>query len=69
MIKQNDAKKAILMEWYKLPEKERETEHQAAVFALKMIKERPDITNFRFRGDHYQIIKGWLCNYLSIPDR
>jgi hypothetical protein len=64
-MKQEEAKKAILNEWLKLPETERRTEKQVVSFTIKIIKDRPGITNFKCSGDRYQVIKGFLCHYLS----
>jgi hypothetical protein len=68
MMKQEDAQKAILNEWLKLPETERRTEKQVVSFTIKIMKDRPDITNFKCSGDRYQIIKGFLFLYLSNSD-
>jgi hypothetical protein len=57
----DEAMLLILREWYALPESERETEHHAAVFALK-IQGR---YSFRSSGDKYQMIMGWLRTRLS----
>jgi hypothetical protein len=68
MMKQEDAKKAILNEWLKLPETERRTEKQVVSFTIKIMKDRPDIINFKCSGDHYQVIKCFLCHYISNSD-
>jgi hypothetical protein len=55
-MKQDAARSIILSEWSALPEAERSTEHQAAVFAMKAMPRY----SFRCAGDPYQKIKGWL---------
>jgi hypothetical protein len=55
-MKRDAARAIILSEWSALPEAERSTQHQAAVFAMKAMPRYP----FRCAGDPYQRIKGWL---------
>jgi hypothetical protein len=55
-MKQEEAKRMILTEWYKLPPEERKTEHQAAVFAFKSQSR----FHFKCSGDPYQCIMGCL---------
>ena len=49
-MKQEEALQAILREWFKLLESERDSEQKAALFAFRILKDRPDITNFRASG-------------------
>ena len=63
-MKKEEALQAILREWEKQPESERQTENQAALFALGIMQDRPDLTKFRATGDRYQHIKGFLCRHL-----
>ena len=64
-VKQEEAKRMILNEWRSLPREERQTERQAADFAMRMKDQYP----FRCNGDHYQIVKGWVQSALQTsPD-
>ena len=63
-MKKEDALQAILHEWLKLPESERDAENKAATFALCIMQDRPDLTNFRANGDKYQHIKGFLNRHI-----
>jgi hypothetical protein len=54
-MKQEDAKREIIREWSALPKSERQTDAQAAHFAMR-IKDK-----YQFKGgssDPYQTIKG-----------
>ena len=62
-IKQSEAKSQITSLWLSLPEESR-TESEAAKFALKILKERPDLTSFRCVDDRYKIIKAWLMQHI-----
>jgi hypothetical protein len=62
-MNQEDAKNEIIKEWRSLPKELRQTDEQAAQFAMQ-IKDR-----YKFRGgsaDPYQTIKGWQQRYLSL---
>jgi hypothetical protein len=59
----SEAQRLILREWRALPASERQTETQAAAFAMKVKGDYP----FRYSGDRYQIIKGWL--FAELPKR
>lgn len=61
MMRQNEAREAILAEWLALPPVERQSEHQAASFAMKKLSQY----QFRCIGDRYQRIKGWLLAHLA----
>ena len=64
-MKQEEAKRLILHDWRSLPREERNTELQAAEFALRIMDRYP----FRCRGDRYQVVKGWVQNSLDTwPD-
>lgn len=56
-----EARLACIRDWMALPPDERRTEHQAAVFAMR-IKDR---YVFRSSDDRYQVIKGWLQRFLD----
>lgn len=56
-----EARLACIRDWMALPSDERQTESQAALFAMK-IKAR---YAFRASGDKYQVVKGWLQRHLD----
>jgi hypothetical protein len=60
-VKQEEALRAILAEWRRLPESERQTEGQLAAFAMKMA----NTYSFRYRGDKYQCVMGHLKYHIS----
>jgi hypothetical protein len=62
-MKQSEAKSQITSLWLSLPEESR-TESEAAKFAIKILKERPDLTSFRCVDDRYKIIKAWLMQHI-----
>jgi hypothetical protein len=62
-MKQSEAKSQITSLWLSLPEESR-NEIEAAKFALKILKERPDLTSFRCVDDRYKIIKAWLMQHI-----
>jgi hypothetical protein len=62
-MKQKEAKAQITSLWLSLPEESR-TESEAAKFAIKILKERPDLTSFRCIDDRYKIIKAWLMEHV-----
>jgi hypothetical protein len=62
-MKKEDARKAIVSEWLRLPASERATEHQAVQFAMKA-KER---YSWRASGDPYQEVKTWISGYIAKP--
>jgi hypothetical protein len=62
-MKQSEAKSQIIRLWLSRPEESR-NENETAKFALKILKERPDLTSFRCVGDRYQIIKAWLMQHI-----
>src|ERR1700736_5501062 len=62
-MNQVNARHEILREWRSLPKELRETDEQAAAFAMQ-IKDK-----YKFSGesaDRYQTVKDWLLCYLSI---
>jgi hypothetical protein len=62
-MKQEDAKREIIREWRALPKEQRQTEAQAAVFAMH-IKNK-----YKFKGgtaDPYQTIKAWIDRDMSL---
>jgi len=52
MKPENEARRAIIREWMSLPREKRETEEQAAAFALKAI-EKHDV---RCSGDRKSVV-------------
>jgi hypothetical protein len=62
-MNQDDAKREIIREWRSLPKEQRQTDEQAALFAMQ-IKDK-----YRFRGgtvDPYQTIHAWLLRDISL---
>ena len=62
-MNQEDAKREIIREWRALPKEQRQTEKQAAFFAMQ-IKDK-----YKFRGgtaDPYQTINAWLRRDMSL---
>jgi len=62
-MNQVNARHEIIREWRSLPKELRETDEQAAAFAMQ-IKDK-----YKFScgsTDPYQVVKGWLLHYLSI---
>jgi hypothetical protein len=62
-MNQDDAKREIIREWRALPKAQRQTDEQAALFALQ-IKDK-----YKFRGgtaDPYQTINAWLRRDISL---
>jgi hypothetical protein len=64
-MKPEEAPRAILRRWRAKPAAERQTQTQAVAFA----KEIKDKYAFRYSGDRYQIIKGWLISELPTQNR
>jgi hypothetical protein len=62
-MKQSEAKSQITSLWLSLPEESR-TESEVDKFAIKILKERPDLTSFRCVRDRRQIIKDWLIQHI-----
>ena len=62
-MKQSEAKSQITSLWLSLPEESR-TESEVDKFAIKILKERPDLTSFRCVRDRRQIIKDWLMHHI-----
>lgn len=62
-MKQSKAKSQITDLWLSQPEELR-TESEVAKFALKILKERNDLTAFRCVNDRYKIIKDWLMQHI-----
>jgi len=59
-VKEEEAKRMIVSEWYKLPPEQRKTERQVAAFSLKFAS-----LDFKYSGDRYQKIKTWLMDHLK----
>jgi hypothetical protein len=62
-MKQSVAKSKIIKLWLSLPDESRD-ENETDKFALKILKERPDLTAFRCVRDRRQIIKDWLMQHI-----
>ncbi|MEH2506737.1 hypothetical protein V1290_005548 [Bradyrhizobium sp. AZCC 1578] len=65
-MNQVNARHEIIREWRSLPKDLRETDEQAAAFAMQ-IKDK-----YKFSSgstDPYQTVRGWLLHYLSITRR
>jgi hypothetical protein len=62
-MKQTEAKSQITSLWLSLPEESR-NESEVDKFAIKILKERPDLTSFRCVRDRRQIIKDWLMQHI-----
>ena len=61
-MKKADAEKRIIAEWRSLPRAERQTDAQAAAFAMKIKDKYP----FKGSGDPYQTIKAMVQRHLSL---
>jgi hypothetical protein len=62
-MNQVNARHEIIREWRSLPKEQRQTDEQAAAFAMQ-IKDK-----YKFSSnsvDPYQTVKGWLLNYRSL---
>ena len=57
------ARHEIIREWRSLPKELRQTDEQAAAFAMQ-IKDKYKFSSDS--ADHYQTVKGWLLCYLSL---
>ena len=60
MMRQEEAKKAILREFRALPQSKRESSADRLAFAMQMMQKY----KFRSSGDPYEVIKGWLMREL-----
>jgi hypothetical protein len=60
---QVNARHDIIREWRSLPKELRQTDEQAAAFAMQ-IKDKYKFSSEN--ADAYQTVKGWLLNYLSL---
>ncbi|UHC20450.1 hypothetical protein LRS73_35555 (plasmid) [Methylobacterium currus] len=61
----DEAKREALRRWRQLPPAERQTDEQAAQFAMRL--HHSGELRFRCSGDPYQHIKGWLMNAKAVP--
>ena len=61
-MNQVNARHEIIREWRSLPKEQRQTDEQAAGFAMQ-IKDKYKFSSDT--ADPYQTVKGWLLNYLS----
>ena len=62
-MKKEQTLQAILAEWRRLPESERQTEIQLVAFSMGMAND-PDYF-FRCSGDRYQFIMGYMSRHTS----
>ena len=60
---QVNARHGIIREWRSLPKELRQTDEQAAAFAMQ-VKDKYKFSSEN--ADAYQTVKGWLLNYLSL---
>jgi hypothetical protein len=60
---QVNARHEIIREWRSLPKELRQTDEQAAAFAMQ-IKDKYKLSSDS--ADPYQTVKGWLLCYLSL---
>jgi hypothetical protein len=62
-MNQVDARHEIIREWRSLPKEQRQTDEQAALFAMQ-IKDKYKFSSES--ADPYQTVKGWLLSYRSL---
>jgi DNA-directed RNA polymerase alpha subunit len=62
-MNQVNARHEIIREWRSLPNELRQTDEQAAAFAMQ-IKDKYKFSSDS--ADHYKTVKDWLLHYLSI---
>jgi hypothetical protein len=62
-MNQVNARHEIIREWRSLPKEQRQTDEQAALFAMQ-IKDKYKFSNES--ADPYQTVKGWLLSYRSL---
>ena len=62
-MNQVNARHEIIREWRSLPKEQRQTDEQAAGFAMQ-IKDKYKFSNES--ADPYQTVKGWLLSYRSL---
>jgi hypothetical protein len=63
MKPEHDTRRAIIREWMSLPRDKRQTEEQAAAFAMKTIEKK----EFRCSGDRHQRVMAWLLPRTAKP--
>ena len=63
MKPEHDARRAIIREWMSLPRDKRQTEEQAAAFAMKAVEKR----EFSCSGDRPQRVMTWLLPRTGRP--
>lgn len=64
-LTQAEAKPAILAEWCAWPKEHggNSTHDMTAFIHTWLPKNRPDLLRFKYKGDRWQVVKGWLQNY------
>lgn len=59
----SEAERRAVVDWMRLPAKDRATEQQAAIFAMQAARD----LSFKCSGDRYQHVKGWLLSRVGLP--
>lgn len=72
-MKQADAKPLVISEWRewrrkKLPSDKKPTGTDGLVFFGHLRKNRPDLLDFRYSGDKWQIVHSWLLSAGLVTD-
>ena len=63
-MNKEDSLRAILIEWFRLPAKDRENQRHAEDFAMAVRTKFPDLYKFKYPGgDKYQAINGYLIRH------
>jgi hypothetical protein len=57
-----EAERKIIEDWKALPENERQTDHDASFFAMKIKDKYP----FKYGGDRYQAVHAIISRYRSL---
>ncbi len=72
-MEQSKAKSWIIVEWRKwkaenIPDKERPTTTDGLSFFVDLQAERPDLLDFEYQGDKWQIVHAWLLEHRLVVD-
>jgi hypothetical protein len=70
MLKKEDAKLAVIREWdaWSVQHTEEAKTMNGMLFFNYLQRERPDLLNFRERGDKWQDVHGWLLRARRVPE-
>jgi hypothetical protein len=73
VIKQGDAERAIVAEWHEwraanLPRDKQASGTDALRFFQQVQATRPDLLSFRYNGDKWQRVHGWLLHRRLVID-